>query len=277
MKKRENAILIAPLYIFTTLFVFLPIGYIVYLSFQERARVWGFVNEFTLENYMKILEPVYLKTFIESLKLAVITTICVILLGYPYGYFIAKMNTKAKRVMMILLMLPFWINSLIRLNGWVIVFRANGILDKILMATGLTQRPIKLLYSYPAVVFGMIYALIPFMILSVYSNVEKMDWTLVEAARDMGASSRKAFLTITLPMTMPGLLSGIVLTFIPSMGLFFIADILGGNKIVLIGSTIHEQITQGRNMPFAAALSVILMILTSLILLINGKISRTHT
>ena len=133
----------------------------------------------------------------------------------------------------------------------------------------------KLLYTYPAVVVGMVYSLLPFMILAVYSSAEKMDWTLVEASRDLGASSFKAFWTVTFRLTLPGLLSGIILTFIPSMGLFFIADILGGNKIVLVGSVIQEQLTKGRNQPFAAALSAILMILTTLLIRLYRKIAGT--
>ena len=141
------------------------------------------------------------------------------------------------------------------------------------MGLHITDKPLKLLYSYPAVVVGMVYSLLPFMILAVYSSAEKLDFSLVEASRDLGASSLKAFWTISLPLTLPGLLSGIVLTFIPSMGLFFIADILGGNKIVLVGSVIHEQLTKGRNQPFAAALSAVLMILTSLMIRLYKKLT----
>ena len=129
-------------------------------------------------------------------------------------------------------------------------------LDKLLMGLGLTDSPLKLLYTYPAVVVGMVYALLQFMILAVYSSAEKMDWSLVEAARDLGATPLKAFLTVTLKLTLPGLLSGVILTFIPSMGLFFIADILGGNKVVLVGSLIQDQLMKAHNWPFAAAPSV---------------------
>ena len=165
--------------------------------------------------------------------------------------------------------------ALIRLYGWIIVFRSNGVLDKILMGLHLTDRPLKLLYTYPAVVVGMIYSLLPFMILAVYSSAEKLDASLVEASRDLGASAWKAFWTVSFRLTLPGLLSGVVLSFIPSMGLFFIADILGGNKIVLVGSVIQEQITKGRNQPFAAALSAVLMVLTSVMIRLYRKITGT--
>ncbi|RHP32325.1 ABC transporter permease [Lachnotalea sp. AF33-28] len=276
MKKHSKIwVSVIPLYIFTLIFVAGPLIYMIALSFMTRAEVFGVVGEFTLDNYKKIFEPIYLKTFAESLKLAFTSTILIILLGYPYGYFMAKLSSVWKKRMMALLMIPFWTSALIRLYGWIIIFRSNGVLDSVLMGLGITKDPLKLLYTYPAVVVGMVYALLPFMILSVYSSAEKMDWSLVEAARDLGASPMKAFLTVTLKLTLPGLLSGVVLTFVPSMGLFFIADILGGNKVVLVGSIIQEQLTKGRNWPFAAALSVVLMIMTSLIIGIYRKVTNT--
>lgn len=275
-KKKESMwLLLAPIYLFTLLFVFFPIVYLMMLSFMERAQVWGFEWNVTLDNYKRILEPLYLNTFVESLKLAFLSTVLITLIGYPFGYFMAKAEGKWKQRIMLLLLIPFFTSSLIRLNGWIIMFRSNGTLDKILMGLHLTDQPLKLLYSYPAVIMGMIYVLLPFMILSVYASAEKLDWSLVEAARDLGAGRLQAFLTVTLKLTLPGLLSGVVLTFIPSMGLFFIADILGGNKIVLVGSLIQEQMTKSRNMPFAAALAVILMILTSLIIAFYRKAANT--
>jgi len=274
-KGKGNWVLLAPIYIFTIIFVAFPILYMFLLSVLSRAEVWGVDFKFTLDNYKRIFEPLYLNTFKESFLLAFLTTGFNILIGYPYGYFMARMNTVWKKRMMMLIMIPFWTSALIRLYGWIIVFRSNGVLDKILMGIGITDEPLKLLYSYPAVVVGMIYSLLPFMILSVYSSAEKVDYTLVEAARDLGASSFKAFWTVTFKLTLPGLLSGIILTFIPSMGLFFIADILGGNKIVLVGSLIQEQLTKGRNLPFAAALSAVLMILTSLLIGLYRRIAGT--
>ncbi len=267
--------LLLPIYLFTLVFVFAPLVYLVVLSFMTRAEVWGAVPRLTLDNYKRILEPLYLRVFAESIRLAVSSTAIILLAGYPFGYFMARMSPRWKKRMMVLLMIPFWTSTLIRLNGWIIVFRSNGVLDKFLMALGLTDRPLKLLYSYPAVLVGMVYALLPYMILSVYSSAEKMDWSLTEAARDLGAGRFQAFVTITLKHTLPGVLSGVILTFIPSMGLFFIADLLGGNKIVLVGSVIQEQLTKGRNLPFAAALSVVLFVLTSLFIALYRRIVHT--
>lgn len=272
-KTGKEALMLLPLYVFTIVFVLGPLVYMVILSFLQRAETWGVTNEVTINNYLDILEPVYLKTFTESFKLAIISTVLIILIGYPFGYFMAKLTAKWKKRTMMLLMIPFWTSSLIRLYGWIIIFRANGVLDKILMALGITEEPLKVLYTYPAVVVGMIYALLPFMIFAVYSSAEKMDWSLVEAARDLGASRIRAFLTVTLKMTLPGLLSGVILTFVPSMGLFFIADILGGNKVVLVGSLIQDQLMKAHNWPFAAALAVVLTVITSVMIGVYRKIS----
>ena len=200
----------------------------------------------------------------------------IVLLGYPFGYLMSKLSTKGKNRMMLLIMLPFWVNSLIRLYGWIIILQTKGVLNGVLQNIGFIDKPLKLLYSYPAVLLGMVYALLPFMILSVYTSAEKLDWTLIEASRDLGAGKWQTFRYITLTLTLPGLLSGVILSFIPSMGLFFIADILGGNKIVLVGSLIQDQMTRGSNWPFAAALAVVLTILTSLCIYLYSKITHAE-
>ena len=280
MKNRKiqggNAAFLAPMYIFTVFFLIGPFLYMFLLSFLTRAETWGVVNEFTVENYQKILRPIYLNTFAESLKLALLVTALIVLVGYPFGYFMAKLPPKRRARLLLLVMIPFYTSSLMRMYGWIIIFRANGLLDRLLIALHLIKKPLKMLYTYPAVVVGMVYALLPFMMLSVYSSVEKMDWTLVEAARDMGASPRKAFLTVTLPLTAPGLMTGVILSFIPSMGLFFIADILGGNKIVLVGNVIQEQLMKVHDWPFAAALSVILMLMMTLMIFLYRKLTGSE-
>lgn len=271
-----SALTVLPIYLFTIAFVAGPLIYMFVLSFLQRAERWGVVNVFTLENYVKIFEPVYLNTFTQSLKLALLCTALVALVGYPFGYFMAKLGPKWRGWAMFLLIVPFWTSSLMRLYGWQIIFRANGLLDKLLMGASLNDSPLRLLYTYPAVVVGMVYVLVPFMIFSVYSSAEKLDWNLVEAARDLGATRTQAFLSVSLKLTLPGLLSGVILTFIPSMGLFFIADIMGGNKVVLVGSLIQEQLMKARNWPFAAALSVALMMMTSLMIWLYRRITKVR-
>ncbi len=274
-KKNKWWLCVAPLYIFTLLFVLGPMIYMVAVSFAtNNGDGYGFTWLFTTENFKKMLDPVYLDCFLQSFKLAFSTTLIVIAIGYPFGYFMAKLSERGKKLMMFLIMVPFWTSSLIRLYGWIIILQAKGIFNSALMGLGIIDEPLKILYSYPAVLIGMVYALLPFMILAVYSSVEKMDWSLVAAARDLGASPFRAFLTVTLKLTLPGLLSGVILTFVPSMGLFFIADILGGNKIVLVGSLIQDQLTRGSNWPFAAALAVILTIMTSLMIFVYRKVTH---
>ena len=273
MKKTSWWICVVPLYLFTLLFVLGPMLYMVAVSFAtNNPNGYGFQWKFTLENFLKILDPIYLQCFVQSFKLAFATTGICILIGYPFGYFMGKLSAKGKKIMMFLIMVPFWTSSLIRIYGWLIVLQAKGLFNWLLQTLGLIEEPLKILYTYPAVLVGMVYALLPFMILAVYSSVEKMDWSLVEAARDLGASPAKAFLTVTLKLTLPGLMSGIILTFVPSMGLFFIADLLGGNKIVLVGSLIQDQLTRGSNWPFAAALAMVLTIMTTLLIGLNRMI-----
>lgn len=274
-RRRSGSVwMILPLYVFTLVFVAGPLIYMVALSFATANEVHGVDWIFTVENYKKILEPVYLNTFAESFRLALTSTVIICLVGYPFGYFMAKMSEGRKKKALLFLMLPFWVNSLIRLYGWIIILQNKGLLNYVLKKLGLIEKPLKILYSYPAVVVGMVYVLLPFMILSVYSSAEKLDWSLIEAARDLGASGTKAFWTVTFKLTIPGLLSGIILTFIPSMGLFFIGDILGGNKIVLVGSLIQEQMTKVGNWPFGAALAVVMMLLTTVMIVFYRKITN---
>jgi spermidine/putrescine transport system permease protein len=276
MKKRLFfSLTAAPMYLFTLLFVLGPLIYMLALSFMRRDGTWGVAAEFSFRNYRRIFDPVYLGTFTQSIRLALFSTLMVALIGYPFGYFMARLSPRWRSRVMMLLIIPFWTSSLMRLYGWIIMFRANGILDAVLLGLRLINQPLRLLYTYPAVVTGMIYALLPFMIYSVYASAEKLDWELVEAARVLGASRLQAFFSVSFPLTMPGLFSGFILTFIPSMGLYFIADILGGNKVVLVGNLIQEQLMKAHDWPFAASLSVVLMILTSLFLYLYRRLTRS--
>lgn len=267
MKKRRilmSTLAVLPLYLFTLLFIAGPLILMLILSFSERDG-WGYAHAFTFANYAEVLSGMYLETFAESLKLAVISTVLVIVIGYPFGLTAARLSSKWSRFIYTMQVIPYWVNSLLRLYGWIIIFRANGLLDRFLMFAGITDEPLKLLYTYPAVIVGMVYVLMPFMFTSVYQVASKLDGTLIEASRDLGAGKVKSFLTVTLPLTASGLGTGIILTFIPSMGLFFIASILGGNKVVLVGSLIEELLMKSHNKPAAAALSVLLMLLTAVV------------
>ena len=178
----------------------------------------------------------------------------------------AKAPPKRRAILMLLVIVPFWTNALVRVYGWRILLMGDGPINTFLLTLGLIDQPLKLLNTFGAVVLGMVYALLPFMILPTYSSVEKMDWALVEASRDMGSSPLRAFVTVTLPLTAPGVLAGCVLTFVPSIGLFFMSDLLGGANDVFLGNLINDQLLKSRDWPFAAALSVVMMLLTSLFL-----------
>ena len=252
--------MILPLYIFTIIFVAGPLLYMVALSFAQPKAGHGVEWVFTLANYKKILDPVYMKTFTGSFQLAVTSTIIICLIGYPFGYFMAKLSEQWKKRAMIFLMLPFWVNSLIRLYGWMIILQTKGLLNHALKSLGLIEKPLRILYSYPAIVIGMTYVLLPFMILSVYSSAEKLDWSLVEAARDLGASSSYTFLKIILPLSIPGIISGITMVFVPALTTFVISDLLGGGKILLIGNVIEQSFKQNSNWHVGSGLSMVLMV-----------------
>lgn len=273
--KDRTWLMALPLYLFVVLLVVLPLVYIVVLSFLEKDVLWGVTNRLTLDNYKKIFDPVYFKTFADSLELALATTVLTALLGYPFGYFMARLKTARRALVMLLVVVPFWTNALVRIYGWMILLRTNGVFNHLLLALGVIETPLKVLYTYGAVLLGLVYSLLPFMILPVYSSVEKMDWSLVEAARDLGASKARAFLTVTLKLTLPGVLSGFVLVFVPSIGLFFLADLLGGGKIMLVGNLIKNQLLQARNWPFGAALSVVMMGMTFVIIFLYRKLTKS--
>lgn len=265
--KRRGALLGLPMTLWTAVFVGIVLLYLLALSFfTPTGEGYGVRPGFTLENYRRLLSPAYLQVLGKSLLLAFYTTLICLGLGYPFGYCMARAGRKWRGILMLLVIVPFWTNALVRIYGWKILLMGNGPVNDLLMALHLTDKPMKLLNTYGAVLLGMVYALIPFMILPVYSSVEKMDWSLVAAARDMGAEPMRAFVTVTLPLTAPGAMAGVVLTFVPAIGLFFISDLLGGATDMYVGNLVRDQMLKAKDLPFAAAVSVVLLILTLLIL-----------
>ncbi len=260
-----------PMAVYAALFVGLSLLYIIGLSFLTRGDGFSAAAPVTAGNYLRIFSPLYLRSLLLSLRLAALTAVFCLFIGYPFAYFMAKARPGARAWILMLLIVPFWTNALIRIYGWKILFSASGPVNSALLGVGLISRPLKLLYTDFAVLVGMIYAMIPFMVLPVYSSVERMDWAMVEASRDLGASPLKAFLTVTVPMTLPGVLAGLVLTFIPSIGLFFLSDLLGGSNTMLWGNMVHNELLKSRDLPFAAALSVVLLSLTGLVILIYRR------
>ena len=253
--KKESVCSAIPVYLFTSVFVAVPILYAVFLSFMTRTDTWNVEYTFTLQNYADIFRGIYLETFLKSLQLALLVTLISVFLGYPAGLFIAECSPKWQKFFLTAQMIPFWVNSIVRLYSIIILLRADGPLGAL-----------RLLYTYPAVIIAMVYAVLPFMIYSVYSAAAKMDRSAYEASRVLGAGKAAAFFDVTLPLTAKGLLSGVTFSFIPAMGLFFIPALFGGGKILVFGNLIEDQLMKVHNLPFAAALSVFLMLLTGLII-----------
>ena len=270
-ERRFSRMLKLPMYLWTIMFVFVALLYVIGLSFLSRGEMVGVTNELTLGNYLRLAAPEYLNVLLQSLRLAALTTAICIVIGYPFGYLMARLNPRARSIVMLLIIVPFWTNALIRIYGWRILLMGNGPLNTLLLSAGLISKPLKLLYTDGAVLLGMVYALIPFMILPTFSTVEKLDYSVVEAARDLGASPLRAFFTVTVPLTLAGLMAGCVLVFIPSMGLFFLNDLLGGSKTVLAGGLI-QQLINSRDLPMAAALSVLLLSVTGAVIAVYRKV-----
>lgn len=277
-RKKAAGLLSIPLSVWTFALVGIVLLYIIVLSFTTAVPgEYRVEYTFTLENYRKLFSEDYLQVLINSLKLAFETTLLCILVGYPFGYCMARTSRKWRGILMLLVIVPFWTNALVRIYGWKILMMGNDpfnpiqMLNEWLLETGAIDRKLKILNTYGAVLLGMVYALIPFMILPVYSSVEKMDWSLVAASRDMGASPARAFFSVTLPLTAPGLMAGIVLVFVPAIGLFFISDLLGGSTMVYVGNVVRDQMLKAKDLPFAAAISVMLLLLTMIMLWIYRR------
>lgn len=273
---RFSRFLKLPMYLWSIVFVLIALLYVIGLSFLSRGEVMGVTSEVTLRNYARLASPEYVNVLLKSLRLAAITTVICILIGYPFGYFMARLSPVARSVVMLLIIVPFWTNALIRIYGWRILLMSNGPLNTILQKLGLIKEPLKLLYTDGAVLLGMVYALIPFMILPTFTTVDKLDFSVVEAARDLGASPLYAFFTITVPQTLAGLMAGCVLVFIPSMGLFFLNDLLGGSKSVLAGGLI-QQLINSRDLPMAAALSVLLLAVTGAVIAVYRRVGGSDS
>ena len=217
------------------------------------------------------MEPLYLKIFADTLVVAIVTTLATILMGYPLAYTIAQLPKKWQQPGLILVMIPFWINFLIRSYAWVIILRSQGVVNTLLLNLGLIDQPLQMLYNDMAVMLGMVYALLPFMVLPIYVSIEQLDTRLLEAASDLGAKPLTAFRKVTLPLTMPGIAAGTILVFISSLGMFVVPDVMGGAKAALIGNLIQNQFLSARDWPFGSALSIVLAVLSLVLIILYYK------
>ncbi len=265
VQERRHTLFFLPMAVLAVLLVALPLIYVAGMSLTANDG-----SGFTLSNYKAMLRADYLLVFANSLKLAFYTTAVSLLIGYPFGYCMARAPRRWKSILMMLVIIPFWTSALVRIFGWKILLQGNGLINTVLKSLGLIDKSIKFLGSYGSVLLAMVYCMISFMILPCHSAVDKMDFTMVEAARDLGAKPWRAFIDVTLPLTLPGIMAGCVLVFVPSVGIFYLSDIMGGG-LVLVGNLIRDQLLKVRDWHTGSAMSMLLVALTAGIYLIYRR------
>lgn len=269
--------LLTPMVAWLVLFVVVPTVILAVYSFCERDEVGGVVFTFTLDNYRRVFDPVYLRIFARSIGYAGLTTLICVVIGYPMAYTIARAPEARRNQLLLLVMVPFWTSFLIRTYAWITILKQEGLLNGLLQALQLTATPLSLMYTPTAVVIGLVYAYLPFMILPIYSSAEKLDHALVEAAHDLGAGPLRAFASVIIPLTLPGIAAGTLLVFVPAIGMFAITDLMGGAKVPMIGNVIQNQFMQARDWPFGAALGVVFMGMFAVTyLLLQRRGARVH-
>ncbi|HVE43952.1 MAG TPA: ABC transporter permease subunit [Gammaproteobacteria bacterium] len=240
------------------LFALLPFSLVVIASWLSHHADHFVSLPFTVDNYRALNNLIYLHIFERSFVVAGIATMGCLLLGYPFAYCLARIQGVRKAVLIMLIMIPFWTSSLIRSYALIAILKARGILNSVLLGLGVIHQPLSILFTHEAVIIGLIYNLLPFMVLPILTNVERLDNRLIDAARDLGANRLTVFRKIIIPLTMPGILAGCILVFLPAMTLFYISDILGGAKSILLGNLIQNQFLITQHWPLGSAMSVML-------------------
>jgi spermidine/putrescine transport system permease protein len=253
--------LLAPVMIWLGLFFLVPLLFILAYSFGTSGVYGGIMLGLNPGNYLRVFDPLYLEIVVRTLVIALTNTFLCLLLGYPLAYFIAFKGGRWKNILILLVMIPFWTSLLLRAYAWVVILGGNGIANRILQFLGITDEPITLIFTPQAVTMGMVYSYLPFMILPLYAALEKFDVRLKEAAQDLGASRWHTFWRVTVPLSMPGVIAGSILVFIPSAGEFVIPNLLGGSRTVMLGNLIQQQFLQARDWAFGSALAVMLAVL----------------
>ena len=248
-------------------FVLIPNVMILATSFLQRDEAAFVRLDFTLENYRRILDPVYLQVFGHSAAMALVATLSCLVLGYPFAYALARTRPGLRHLLLLLVIIPFWTNSLIRTYAIRSLLATQGALNHFLLFIGLIDEPLRLLYTGTAVTIGLVYILFPFMVLPLLAVIEKLDTRLLEAAADLGAGRFQTFVRVIIPLTMPGIIAGGLLVFLPALGMFYVSDLLGGAKDLLIGNFIKNQFLDARDWPFGAAASVAMTLIMALMLI----------
>lgn len=254
-------VLLAPLLAWLLLFIVVPALVLLVYSFCERDELGRVVYTFTTENYQRVIDPVYLRIFGRSIGYAALTTVLCVIAGFPVAYYIGRSPEALRDRLLLLIMVPFWTSFLIRTYAWITILKQEGLLNAALQALVPAIGPLDLLYTPVAVVIGLVYGYLPFMILPIYGSVEKLDGAVIEAAHDLGAGPWRVFSSVIIPLTLPGIAAGTLLVFVPSIAMFAITDLMGGARVPLIGNVIQNQFLQARDWPFGAALGVAFLLL----------------
>jgi len=258
----QGLFLMGPTNTYLIVFMVIPLILVTVLSFLSRGTYGEVVYKFNIENYLRLFDPLYAKILGYSLLVGFLTTVLSLLIGYPMAYYIARAPARQRSLLLFLILLPFWTNFIIRIYAWIMILRSEGFLNSFLLWIGVIHEPLNILYTPTAVLIGMVYEFLPFMVLPLYTSLEKIENAQLEAAADLGAPPWKAFLRVTLPLSVPGMIAGTILVFIPAMGMFVVPDLMGGAKTMLIGNVIRNQFLTARDWPFGAAASMLLMLLT---------------
>lgn len=264
-------VMVGPVVLVLVLLVALPLIYIAVMSFCSLDVYNNVSYEFTLDNYAALFYPDYMKIYGQSLLIAFLSTVISLLISYPFAFIIARADKKIKNLLYMLVIIPFWTNSLIRIYGWRTFLGTTGWLNKMFLGIGIINEPLDLLYTPATTVLGMVYCLMPFMILPLYTAIEKLDNSLLEASSDLGAKPYKTFFNVIIPLTSSGIFSGSIMVFIPCLGYFFVSNILGGGNTDMIGNLIERQFTKANNWPLGAALSIILILITLILVKLYQK------
>jgi spermidine/putrescine transport system permease protein len=276
--------LLAPVTLFLGFFFLLPLLIIAVFSLLTPGLYGGVEWSFYHWNYgrifgwadgiMEIYEPIYLQILLRSLGFAAGTVALTLLLCYPVAFWVSRLPDRWRLVFLFLITLPFFSSLIVRLYAWLLILKPSGILNTVLLATGVISEPLEILYTPAAAVLGMVYIMVPFMFLPLYSAVDNLDRAQIEASMDLGATRTQTFLKVMLPQTLPGILGGAVIVFIPSVGNFIVPDVLGGAKGLMIGNLVEQQFLSARNWPFGSALSMIIMTVVLTVLLISVTRAR---
>ena len=274
INNKFQKITVAIIFSWLIFFVLIPNLLVLTVSFLTRDGSDFYALPFTLDNYANLFNPLYAQVVWNSLYMSGIATIICLLIGYPFAFMVSKINPKYRPFLLFLVVLPFWTNSLIRIYGMKVFLGVKGVLNTMLMDMGILSEPIRILNTEVAVIIGLVYLLLPFMILPLYSAIEKLDGRLLEAARDLGANAVQRFFRVILPLTMPGIVAGCLLVLLPAMGMFYVADLLGGAKVLLVGNVIKSEFLISRNWPFGSAISIGLTILMALLIFVYYRANK---